>query len=354
MNKKDITEIRKIMKKENTPVDWIYSFYVTPDNELVWQSLRKFISFNEDEVFRYTEILKKSLAGTIGKELFSAGLASQPEELLAIRSSDSPSEESLEAFAGDIMASYAHTDPYFACLARITYDVPARASDGRALEDGDMVYQALLFTICPAALSKPALGYDDVSGVSELGRRWTVGTPSEGFLYPSFHERATDANEVFYRSKKSISKGLFDAFFEADVPVAAQEQKEAFASLMDALNIGMEEAAGIQEDLAQLEAEGVSELEAGDIKKLAERCGIDTEGFDSAYTETVGDIPLTVSAIRDPAVVISTGSAVIKIPADRSQFVKTRMIDGVSYITVPVDGVVIVNGIPASVCTEHA
>ena len=77
MDKSNLVEIRKVIRKNEPPIDWIYSFYVTPDNELAWESFRKFLSFDEDESFRFKDILKKSLSGTQGKELFSVTLDSQ-------------------------------------------------------------------------------------------------------------------------------------------------------------------------------------------------------------------------------------------------------------------------------------
>ena len=151
---------------------------------------------------------------------------------------------------------------------------------------------------------------------------------------------------MLYRAKKEISGELFNAFFDSSIPANAKEQKDAFNTLMDSLNITVEEAAGIQEDLSHLEAENVAILEKTDAKKLAERCGIDTTDFDESYDEIIGDVPLSISALRDPAVVVATDSATIKIPADKSRFIKTRVIDGVTYIIIPVDGAVLVNGIP--------
>lgn len=354
MDKSNLAEIRKAMRRDEPPVDWIYSFYVTPESELSWQSFRKFLSFDEDEMFRHKEILTKSLSGSFGRELFPVSLGSQAEKLFALRTADEPDTELLNSFAEDVISSYPHTDPYFACLARITYDVPAMSSDRRRLEDGDVVFQSLLFSISTAALSKPALGYSEESGVAELTRRWTIGVPVEGFLYPSFNDRIGDLNEVLYRAKKEISGELFGEFFDSSIPANAKQQKDAFNTLMDSLNISMEEAAGIQEDLSHLEAENVTVLEKDDAKKLAERCGIDTETFDESYDEIIGDVPLSVSALKDPAVVVATDSATIKIPAEKAGLVVTRMIDGVNYILIPVDGAVLVNGIPTSVMSEDA
>ena len=205
MDKSNLVEIRKVIRKNEPPIDWIYSFYVTPDNELAWQSFRKFLSFDEDESFRFKDILKKSLSGTQGKELFSVPLDSQSEKLFSLRTMDEADEEILQEFAGHVISSYTHTDPYLAVCARITYDVPGMSSDRRKLEDGEVVFQSILFAICPAKLSSPALGFDDAEGVSELTRRWTIGAPVEGFLYPSFNDRIGDLSEVLYRSKKEIS-----------------------------------------------------------------------------------------------------------------------------------------------------
>ena len=347
MDKNNLAEIRKVLRKNDPPIDWIYGFYVSPDNELCWQSFRKFLSFDEDEMFRHKDNIKKAVAGSLGRELFSVPLSSQSEKLFALRHMEEEDTELLEEFTGHVIGSYQHTDPYYAMLARVTYDVPAMSSDRKKLEDGDVVYQSLLFAICPAQLSKAALGYNDGEGVTELTRRWTIGVPSEGFLYPSFNDRIGDMNEVLYRSRKEITSGLFNEFFDAELPVTASMQKDAFKTLMDSLNVKMESAAAIQEDLAQLEAENLTVLEKNDALKLAERIGADTDNFDEVYDDIIGDIPLTIPALRENSVVVSTDSATIKIPFDKASFIKTRVIDGVTYIVIPVDGAVIVNGIPS-------
>ena len=152
---------------------------------------------------------------------------------------------------------------------------------------------------------------------------------------------------MLYRSKKEISSELFAEFFHADLPVTAKMQKEAFNTLIDSLNVSVESAAVLQEDLAHLDAEDISVLEKNDVKKLVERCGIETQNFDESFDDIIGTVPLDIAAIRENAIVVATDSATIKVPAEKSRFIKTRLIDGVSYILIPVDGAVLVNGIPA-------
>ncbi len=353
MNKEELNEIKKVLRAKEPPVDWVYSFYVSPESEVVWTSFRKFLSFDEDERFRYTDIMKKALQGTMGRELNPVSLSSQASSLLPLWNLDYENHELLDAFVEQVAAAYAHTDPYFATLFHITYDVPGRSSDRLKLEDGDVVYQTLLFAICPATLTKPALGWDEDSGVYELDRRWTIGAPVEGFLYPAFSDRVSDLNETLYRAKKGISPDLFDALFDAGIPATQKEQKEAFHILMDALGVSVSSASALQEDLSHLEAEDVTNLEKNDVKKLAERCGVNTDDFDDSYEDCVGDMVLTVPALREPAVIVSTDSATIKVDTDRSSLISTRSIDGVTYLCIPVDGGVLVNGIPALAAPEE-
>ena len=177
MDKSNLAEIRKVIRRNDPPVDWIYSFYVTPENELAWQSFRKFLSFDEDESFRFKDILKKSLSGTQGKELFSVPLDSQSEKLFSLRTMDEADEEILQEFAGHVISSYTHTDPYLAVCARITYDVPGMSSDRRKLEDGEVVFQSILFAICPAKLSSsPAAGRSALRSKDSSIRPSTTGS----------------------------------------------------------------------------------------------------------------------------------------------------------------------------------
>ncbi|MGX8728727.1 MAG: DUF4317 family protein, partial [Lachnospiraceae bacterium] len=327
MDKNNLAEIRKALRKDHPPVDWVFSFYVTPENEIAWKSFRKYASLDQDEQFRHKDIFKKALSGAFGKELASVALPEQAPELFGLRELEQEDPDLLNAFASDVAASFDHTNPYYAMLARITYDVPAMASDRRRLEDGEVVFQSLLFAICPAQLSKPALGYSDTDGVAELSRRWTIGAPTEGFLYPAFADRIGDLNEVLYRAHKEISPGLFKMFFgDAEKPVTAKEQKEIFNSLMDAMDVTMESASLLQNDLANLAAEEVTVLEKETARGLAERCGITTENFDETFEEVVGDVPLTITALLEKSVTIATDSATVRLPADRAQLVRTEML----------------------------
>ena len=69
MNKKEILEIRKLLAKENTRINRISCCYVDGHKEKKTVFTQSFYSVHEEAMFKYSDIFKKTLSGTIGKNL---------------------------------------------------------------------------------------------------------------------------------------------------------------------------------------------------------------------------------------------------------------------------------------------
>ena len=69
MNKKEVLEIRKQFTPENCAVTRICGCYVNGDKEKLLEFKEAFLSLPEEETFKYFDIFKKALSGTIGKNL---------------------------------------------------------------------------------------------------------------------------------------------------------------------------------------------------------------------------------------------------------------------------------------------
>ena len=69
MNKKEILEIRKQFSPENCAITRICGCYVDGDKEKKMEFKEAFLSLPEEESFKYFDIFKKTLSGTIGKNL---------------------------------------------------------------------------------------------------------------------------------------------------------------------------------------------------------------------------------------------------------------------------------------------
>ena len=346
MNKSDLLEIRKVLKREDPSIGWIYGFYVNDENEVCWTTFRNLLSMSEEEFHRYKDLLKKAISGQKGKQLHSLLLQTQSEMLTDIIDKANIEEDDFSEFRQNIIDSYQHVGPYYAVAAKITYDIPVKAKDNVRLDDSEYVYEAMLFCICPAKLSTPALGYIDTTGVSELTRRWSIGNPVEGWLYPAFTERQTDRNEVLYRASKTISQELVNTFFGTEIPMSLEEQKEAFSSFAEDIDMNMSSVTSFFDEIAHIESESISKES---FKKLLENSDIDTSDFDNKYEEHFGKNDVNVAAISDNSLLVETDTVSIKTSTELAQFVKTQKIDGVYYLTVPVNGKVLVNGASISI-----
>ena len=347
MEQTDIRELRKVIKAKDSVIDWVYGVYVDAENNVCYEDLMRLSDMEEAEKFRHLNIFAKILSPRIGMETFPVRLNGQQEDLLGLRSSAGKSIDTFEAFRDQLTSSYEHTDPYYAVLVRVVYDVPTKAADRRTLEDGDLVYEALLMGICPAKLSKPALGFD-VDHVAELGRRWQIGNPSCGFLYPSFADRGEDRNEVMIRSASPDTETYLNSLFgveEHKAPVGVQTQRDLFSTMLAQLDVDLAEAAAISENILEKAAEPESmSLDRNDVKKIAEAAGVNTDSFDEIYEDVVGETPIAIAAVADSSVTVKTDTVTIRLPADHAQLIEARRIDGRDYILIPADGTVTVNG----------
>ena len=71
MNKKEILELRKTFRPENCNISRIATCYVTSEKEKILEKSQAFLSLPEEEAFKYFDILKQALSGTVGKNLYT-------------------------------------------------------------------------------------------------------------------------------------------------------------------------------------------------------------------------------------------------------------------------------------------
>lgn len=353
MEKSDVKELRKAVKAKDSVIDWIYGIYVNSENEVVWEHVDRFQNLEEAERFRHAAMFAKVLSPHLGRDSFPMKLMEEQDMLLSLRTE----HKEIQDFAGFkelLLSAYAHTDPYYAVVARIIYDIPTKTKDKRRLDDSEYVYEAVLCCICPSKLSTPALGLKD-DQVAELDRRWTIGNPKCGFVYPAFDDRNEDRSEVLLHSAEPDAETFLQKLFvpaDGVQPVGPKTQKEMFQDFLGQMNIGVEDAAAISEGILEHAAqEEVSDfLSAQDVERIAEAAGVklDEEMVEKTYEDTIGTTPIVTDALIDKNVTVKTDAATIKLPAERSQLIETRTIDGRDYILIPADGSIEVNGVSVS------
>ena len=212
MTKQEISEIKKLLTPKNCSITRICGCYVDGEKNKKTELRQAFLALPEEEMFKYFEILRKALSGTIGKNLLTLEFPLKSEEeggtqefLMRLKESKLKDDVLLEQFYDKIIENYEFVGNYLILVIHDVYDVPGKTTDGIEMEDAsDEIYEYLLTCICPVELSKPGLSYDAAENTfRNRVRDWVVGLPDTGFLFPAFTDRSSDIHSTLYYTKNS-------------------------------------------------------------------------------------------------------------------------------------------------------
>lgn len=369
MNKKEVLEIRKQFSPANCAITRICGCYVDHEKKKRMQSKESFLSLPEEEEFKYFDIFKKTLSGTLGRNLLDMEFPMEQEMpggtqefLLKLRNSKLEDDMLLEEFYDKVIENYIYGENYYIVLIHAMYDVPGKASDGLEMYDAsDTVYEYLLCSICPVSLSKAGLCYNaEDNRIEDRVRDWLVDMPDKGFLFPAFTDRNTDIHGTLYYTKKSedLQPELMEQLLGVKMPMSADTQKETFQMIIeDTLGEDgdYETVRNIHETLNDMIEEHKEEpeplvLDQTDVKKIFESSGVPVEKmerfeqtFEAAAGEKASLIAANITETRKFN--IETPDIVIKVNPNRSDLIETREIDGRQCLVIAVDDHIEVNGI---------
>ena len=153
MNQKELNEIRRHLSLKRCGIHKIYGCFVSSGKEIISDFQTSFGLMSEFEAEKYLSLLKKTLSGTLGKNLLDLSFSTQqvvdsPEHkrLSALRNTQLEEPSARAAFFQSVIASLSLGDtPYLILLAHDAYDVPHRGGDDELQADAsDQVFSYLL------------------------------------------------------------------------------------------------------------------------------------------------------------------------------------------------------------------
>ncbi len=325
MTKKDILELKRRMKKEACTFTKLCGCYVDGNKNIILKINETFLNLKDEEFFKYLDIAKKVLSGTIGNNILELEFApvgegedSMQSFLLGIRDSKLKNEALLDRLYEKIIEKYDYTGNYLILLFHDAYDVVIKTSDNNKLDESEEVYDYMLCAVCPVELSKAALGYrEDENRIGARMRDWVVGMPEVGFLYPAFTDRSTDIHAVMYYTKdaKETHTEFMEEILGCKSRRSGTEEKETFKSVIENV-IGDDEQSNevfikLQKNLNYMIEEeealnyGSKEplmLTNSSVKELMEDTDISDEikgKIEKAYDETFGEEPPEAKNLLD-------------------------------------------------------
>lgn len=370
MNKKEILEIRKLLSKDNCRIDRICSCYVDGNKEKKATMKEAFLSIPDEEMFKYAEIFKKTLSGTLGKNLINLSYSLDEELtgdhqklLLALRDSELKDDALLDLFYDRMIDTYLYGENYLIILVHGMYDIPKRSKNNEEEFDGsEYVYSFLLCSVCPVNLSKAGLMYDGESNTFiDKIQDWMLGMPDLGFLYPAFNDRNTDIHSILYYSKNAgqLHTEITEEFLGAGTPTPAEDQKTGFNVLVEETfgqDCTFDVVKNIHENLMTIMEEKKEEpdpvtLDQHDVRILLENSGAKEEHmetFEEEYAASTGnqESMMATNLTNTRSFEIKTPDIQVKVKPDRTDLIETRTLeDGREYLVIPFDDEIEVNGI---------
>lgn len=369
MIKAELTEIKKLYTPKKCSITKMAGCYVDGEKNKKAVFSKSFLMLPEEEMYKYLDIFKKALSGTVGKTAHTLDITNEAEKkggqqefLLRLRDSALENEELLDEYYNRIISSLEYVGNYLILLIHDAYDVPGKTEDGVINDDAsEEVYKYILTVICPVDLSDAGLSFDPKSGEFHNRKRdWIVNMPMLGYLFPAFNDRASDIHSVMYYSKdaENLNEAFIDMMLGAVEPLSASTQKETFDTIVEETlgdECSFNSIKNIHEEMAKMMADSVEQqrsptMEKSDIRNLLEASGSSNEKletFDDKYEKvSPDDRPLMISNVfNSRSFDVKTPDVVIKVKPDRTDLVSEQEVEGRDCIVIELNGDITVNGI---------
>lgn len=371
MNDKEISEIRRRYKAEKSGISRIRGCYVNEKREIISELDQSLGLMSESEAEEVLTLLKKTLSGKVGTNLldiaFSTTQVQSGEEhrlLMTLRDTALADDEAVHTFYQKVIASLTLEGNYMILLCHDCYDVFGYRKDGGKTDEAGELFRYILCAICPVKMAKPALSYFVRDNCfRNITADSVVSPPALGFLFPAFDQRATNLYGALYytHSIEDSHEELTDAIFRAGkLPMPAAAQQDSFRDLLaesagEACSLPVVRAVRAQICQAVEDHKASREPEPLVVDKYALRDmlgfagvpdeGIDTfaEKFDQSFGSGAAVSPRNLVDTRKFE--IRTPDAVIRVAPDKTDIVKTRILNGVKYVMIRADEGAEVNGI---------
>ncbi len=397
IQKKDILELKKRLKKDGCTFTRMCGCYVNAKREKVVNISETFLNLEDEEFYKYLEIAKKTLSGNIGNNMLQLYFPKEEEELggkqqflMGLRESRLKNDALLDHLYDMIIEHYDYVGNYLILIFHDAYDVITKTNDDLKIDESEEVYEYLLCAICPVCLSKPGLGYrEEENRIGVRIQDWVVGTPDVGFLFPSFEERSSDIHSLTYYVKDATDshaefienalgcsakrtateeKQTFHSMVKAAIAPIIEESDKVMIEIQENLNNMIE----TKEEFACIEPEEIiltpeiveevltkSEIPDATVANIKERFTEEFQDAPPAAINVIDDKALEKSAkekrqlelvqkVETLEKALNSGSdVVLRVAPEKAEEITSQYIDGKKCIIIPVtdDEQITINGI---------
>jgi hypothetical protein len=325
MKKKDILELKKRFKKEQCTFTRMCGCFVNSEKNIILELKETFLNLDEDDYFKYLEIAKKVLSGTIGNNILELNFPTGQDaynkqlSLIQLKKSKLKDDQLLNGFYKSIIDNYDYPENYLILIFHDVYDIITKTTDNLKIDESEEVFEYVLCAICPISLSEPGLSYyEEENKIKSRLRDWIVEAPINGFVYPAFIDRSADVNSIMYYTKNTkdihpelmentlgcfskdtsaIQKEKFENIIKDSISADEDEAEELYMKIQDNLYTMVEEHKAAYGDI---ESERIK-LNKGELQSVLTESGVAKENatkIEEFYEESFDDdLPLVENLI---------------------------------------------------------
>ena len=377
MNQKELREIRKRFTLDKDSISHVYGCYVNAAKDIVARMDMSMGLMEQEEAELYLKLLKKSISGTLGKNLLDIEFSTKQVEdsdehrlLQALRQSHLQDEDMRELFYKRVIESLDFgDDSYVILLASDSYDIPFKGRDDELWEEGsNEVFDYIICCICPVKDARASLRYfAEEQNFRGASSGHVLGNPELGFMFPSFDDRSTNIYNALYYSRGlvDIHHEFIDGIFHIEKsPMSAGAQQHAFTDVL-CESLGEDCSLDVvkavhgqirQQLLVHKESKDpeVPELFVEDLDDVLKHSGVPEEKveiFNEACRKEFGDQSILnpINVMESKKFEMKTPEVKITVDPEYTYLITTQEIDGSQYLLIPAGEGVTVNGIDISV-----
>jgi len=377
MNQRDLAEIKRRLNPDKRNPSLICGCYVDYIGNPITSFELPVATLYEQENEKYMSIFKKVLSGQIGQTLNPIAFPAEGDDLLLrVRNSGLNDEEAVKTLFTRLIAGIRAEHPdmqsvedaqtaenWLILLMHDDLDVRKRDANGEIdYENSDRAFSYFLCAICPVKQEKPALRYVPSDSIfHERAPEWLASAPTLGFLFPLYEGGAADVNTILFFSKdcNDAHSDFLKAAFNVEAEMPAAEQTDNFQALL-AQSLGAECSLDIVQEMHEVVSGLIEEqdkdaeplmLAKQDVARILSDGGISAErveafqdGFDKTFG--AGAVLPAVNIVTPKQFKVDLPSVSIKVDPKQADLLETRVIDGRSYLLIPIEGDIAVNGQP--------
>ena len=361
MTQNDISQIKRRLNPDKRNPSVIHGCYVTQVGNPITNFEFSVVELDDRENEKYMALFKKVLSGQFGQNLIPIKFPEDSDSyntLLNIRNSGLRDSSALftqliEGLKEENKLSEDDNN-WLILLTHDSFDIQYEG----ASDDSSFNFSYILCAVCPVKKEKSALCYD-YNKHAFIGREpdWLAAAPAFGFMFPAYD----DGSAMLFYTKDSndTHTSFLESAFNIEPAMSAVEQAETLQSLLTqslddecSLNVVHEIHDVVSSIIADQEKDADPiMLTKSDVARVLKESGVSeerVEAFRSGYDEAFGENVLipAVNVVKPKQYKVELPNVSIKVDPEHTDMLETRVIDGKSFLLIPIEGEITVNGQP--------